>query len=95
MNDRDIQDQSKAYWRANLALLRKLLLIWLVVSLGFGIVLADWLDQFQILGFKLGFWFSQQGSMLVFIVLIFFYSWRMNVIDKKFNVDDARKRDET
>ena len=95
MNDRDIQDQSKAYWRANLALLRKLLLIWLVVSLGFGIALADWLDQFQILGFKLGFWFSQQGSMLVFIVLIFFYSWRMNVIDKKFDVDDARERDET
>ena len=95
MNDRDIQDQSKAYWRANLALLRKLLLIWLVVSLGFGIVLADWLDQFQILGFKLGFWFSQQGSMLVFILLIFFYSWRMNVIDKKFDVDDVRERDET
>ena len=95
MNDRDTQDHSKAYWRANLALLRKLLLIWLVVSLGFGIALADWLDQFQILGFKLGFWFSQQGSMLVFIVLIFFYSWRMNVIDKKFDVDDVRERDET
>jgi putative solute:sodium symporter small subunit len=95
MNDRDTQDQSKAYWRANLALLSKLLLIWLVVSLGFGIALADWLDQFQILGFKLGFWFSQQGSMLVFIVLIFFYSWRMNVIDKKFDVDDVGERDET
>ena len=95
MNDRDKQDQSKAYWKANLALLSKLLLIWLVVSLGFGIALADWLDQFQILGFKIGFWFSQQGSMLVFIVLIFFYSWRMNVIDKKFDVDDARERDET
>ena len=95
MKNRETGDQKKAYWKANLALLTKLLLIWLIVSFGFGVALADWLDQFHIFGFKLGFWFSQQGSILVFIFLIFFYSWRMNAIDRQFDVDDASRRDQT
>ena len=95
MNNRDTSDQNTAYWKANLALLGKLLLIWLMVSFGFGIVFVDWLDQFHLFGFKLGFWFSQQGSILVYIVLIFFYSWRMNAIDRKYGVDDVSERDQT
>ena len=95
MNNREKSDQNTAYWKANLALLSKLLLIWLMVSFGFAIVLADWLDQFHLFGFKLGFWFSQQGSILVYIVLIFYYSWRMNAIDRKFGVDDVTEQDQT
>ena len=95
MNNRDTSDQNTAYWKANLVLLGKLLLIWLMVSFGFGIVFVDWLDQFHLFGFKLGFWFSQQGSILVYIVLIFFYSWRMNAIDRKYGVDDVTERDQT
>ena len=95
MNNRDTSDQNTAYWKANLVLLGKLLLIWLMVSFGFGIVFVDWLDQFHLFGFKLGFWFAQQGSILVYIVLIFFYSWRMNAIDRKYGVDDVTERDQT
>ena len=95
MNNRETGDQNTAYWKANLALLSKLLLIWLMVSFGFAIVLADWLDQFHLFGFKLGFWFSQQGSILIYIVLIFYYSWRMNGIDRKFGVDDVTEQDQT
>ena len=95
MSNREKSEQNTAYWKANLALLSKLLLIWLMVSFGFGIVFVDWLDQFHLFGFKLGFWFSQQGSILVYIILIFFYSWRMNAIDRKFGVDDVTERDQT
>ena len=95
MSNREKSEQNTAYWKANLALLSKLLLIWLMVSFGFGIVFVDWLDQFHLFGFKLGFWFSQQGSILVYIVLIFFYSWRMNAIDRKYGVDDVSERDQT
>jgi|TARA_A200000113_G_scaffold225007_1_gene244477 putative solute:sodium symporter small subunit len=58
------------------------------VSFGFGIVLVDWLDQFSFFGFKLGFWFAQQGSIYVFVILIFIYSWRMNILDKEYNDND-------
>ena len=95
MSNREISEQNTAYWKANFGLLSKLLLIWLMVSFGFGIVFVDWLDQFHLFGFKLGFWFSQQGSILVYIILIFFYSWRMNAIDRKFGVDDVTERDQT
>jgi len=80
--------RAKAYWRANLKLLGKLLAVWFVVSFGFGILLQPFLDQFQFFGFKLGFWFAQQGSIYVFIVLIFVYSYRMKKIDREFGVED-------
>ena len=71
----------EAHWRANVRLMLGLLVIWAGVSFGFGILLADWLDQFRLGGYKLGFWFSQQGSILTFVVLIFVYAWRMGRID--------------
>ena len=61
------------YWRSNLKILSILLSIWFIVSFGFGIIWSDFLDQFQIGGFKLGFWFAQQGSIYLFVILIFIY----------------------
>ena len=76
------------YWRANLRLMAVLLTIWFAVSYGCGILFVDQLDRFQIGGFRLGFWFAQQGSIYVFVILIFVYVWRMNQLDRKFNVDE-------
>jgi len=74
----------KDYWRANLKILIILLSIWFMVSFGFGIMFSDFLDQYQIGGFKLGFWFAQQGSIYLFVVLIFIYVYLMNKLDKKY-----------
>ena len=79
------------YWKTNLKILICLLLIWFLVSFGFGILLSDWLDQFRIGGFKLGFWFAQQGSIYVFIILIFTYVYLMERLDKKVSRDDKEK----
>ncbi|MBT6028584.1 MAG: DUF4212 domain-containing protein [Porticoccaceae bacterium] len=81
-------ENNKAYWRANISLLTKLLTIWFIVSFGCSIILADWLDQFSLFGFKLGFWFAQQGAIYVFVALIFIYAWRMKIIDRQFGVSD-------
>lgn len=78
----------KEYWKKNLRLLTILLIIWFVVSYGFGILLAEPLNQIQIGGFKLGFWFAQQGAIYVFIVLIFVYVYRMNRLDKEYDVHE-------
>jgi len=78
----------QAYWKANLRLVGLCLTVWFIVSYGFGILLVEKLNQMEFFGFKLGFWFAQQGSIYVFLVLIFFYAWRMNVLDKKFGVDE-------
>lgn len=77
-----------AYWRANLRLVISCLLVWFIVSYGFGILLVDVLDRITIGGFPLGFWFAQQGSIYVFILLIFFYAFRMNALDRRFNVHE-------
>lgn len=77
-----------AYWRANLKYLSILLATWFLVSFGFGILLADELNSIKIGGFKLGFWFAQQGSIYIFVVLIFVYVKLMNRLDKKFDVDE-------
>ena len=71
------------YWKANLKIVSCLLLVWFLVSFGFGILLSDWLDQFKIGGFKMGFWFAQQGSIYVFVILIFVYVYLMEKLDKK------------
>jgi len=73
----------KEYWKANIKLLIILLSIWLLIWFGFGIILSDFLDQFSIGGFKLGFWFAQQGSIYGFVILIFVYVFAMNRIEKK------------
>lgn len=83
------EDKSpKEYWRRNLRILAVLLTIWFVVSYGFGILLVEPLNSIRIGGFKLGFWFAQQGSIYVFIVLIFYYVYAMNKLDKEFDVDE-------
>ena len=81
-------DSGKAYWSANLALIRTCLIIWFVVSFGCGILLRPLLSGIKVGGTDLGFWFAQQGSILVFLVLIFFYAWRMNTLDRQFGVDE-------
>jgi putative solute:sodium symporter small subunit len=77
-----------AYWRANLKLVAICLTIWFVVSYGFGVLLVDQLNQIRLGGFKLGFWFAQQGSIYVFVVLIFYYAWHMNRLDRRFDVHE-------
>ncbi len=77
-----------AYWKANIKLVICCLVIWFVVSYGFGILFVDTLNAIQIGGYKLGFWFAQQGSMYIFVALIFFYVGRMNKLDKEFNVQE-------
>ena len=82
------EDSRKAYWKANLKLVAMCLSIWFVVSYLFGIILVDQLNAISVGGYKLGFWFAQQGSMYIFVLLIFFYAYRMNKIDQQFNVHE-------
>lgn len=82
------EERSNAYWRANISLLGILLTIWFIVSFGFGILLRPILDQYVVFGFKLGFWFAQQGSIYVFLALIFIYAIRMRKLDRDFGVED-------
>lgn len=82
------KERRHAYWRANLRLMAVLLTIWFAVSYGCGILFVDELDAIRFGGFGLGFWFAQQGSIYVFVVLIFVYVWGMNRIDRKFGVDE-------
>ena len=79
---------NKAYWKHNIRYLIILLSIWFVVSYGFGILLVEPLNSIRLGGFKLGFWFAQQGSIYLFIVLIFVYVRLMSRLDKKFKLDD-------
>jgi putative solute:sodium symporter small subunit len=71
------------YWKTNLKYLSILLSVWFIVSFGFGILFVDFMNQFQVGGFKFGFWFAQQGSIYVFVVLIFVYVFLMNRLDDK------------
>lgn len=83
-----MSDNLKKYWKKNLRYLAILLVVWFVVSYGFGILLADSLNAYQLGGFPLGFWFAQQGSIYAFVALIFVYVYLMNRLDKEFNVDE-------
>ncbi|MBW2942011.1 DUF4212 domain-containing protein [Zhongshania aquimaris] len=82
------KELAKAYWRENVKLLLSLLFIWALVSFGFGILLVDVLNQIQFFGFKLGFWFAQQGAIYTFVVLIFVYVYKMNRLDEKYDVQE-------
>lgn len=84
MSERDL----KGYWKRNLKYLGILLSIWFVVSYGFGILLAPVLNEIQVGGFKLGFWFAQQGAIYTFVVLIFVYVYLMNKLDREFKVQE-------
>ncbi len=83
-----MENNNEAYWRANIRLMLILLAIWFTVSFGFGIILVDWMNQFHLFGFKLGFWWAQQGSIYVFVVLIFVYTAMMQRIDRQYGVSD-------
>jgi len=78
----------KEYWRRNVKLITICMVIWFVVSFGFGILLHEPLDAIRIGGYKLGFWFAQQGSIYTFVVLIFVYSKMMENLDKEFGVEE-------
>jgi len=94
MADRTINTEVKAkgdgagYWSANVRIIVISLIIWALVSFGFGILLRPMLSGIEVGGTDLGFWFAQQGSILVFLGLIFFYAWRMNKLDREFGVEE-------
>lgn len=79
---------AKAYWSANLRLMIGCLIVWFVVSFGFGILLVEPMNSIKLGGYKLGFWFAQQGSIYIFVALIFFYASRMNKLDREHNVHE-------
>lgn len=80
-------EQKKLYWRTNLKYVSILLFFWALASFGFSILLVDWLSQFKVGGFKLGFWFAQQGSIFSFVIIILTYIWLMKRLDHKFHVE--------
>ena len=88
-NETNLKERRKAYWRANLRILAILMSIWFVVSFGCGILFVEPLNQIKLSGFKFGFWMAQQGSIYVFVALIFVYVQQMNKLDRKFNFQDS------
>ena len=80
-----MEDRNKKYWKANLKIVFSLLILWFIASFGFGIIFSESLDEIKIGGFKLGFWFAQQGSIYIFVIIIFLYVWLMKRLDKKFS----------
>ncbi len=80
--------EKNSYWKANLRIVGVCLVIWFIVSFLFGIVLVEPLNAFRIGGYKLGFWFAQQGSIYVFVILIFYYAWRMGKLDREHGVQE-------
>ena len=82
-------EEKHSYWQENLRLIFICLAIWFVVSFGFGLLLVEPLNAIRLGGYKLGFWFAQQGSIYTFVALIFWYGKKMNDLDNKYNVEDA------
>ncbi|MGC8767998.1 DUF4212 domain-containing protein [Calditerrivibrio sp.] len=82
------KEKLEMYWKENLKVIFILLVVWFVVSYLFGILMADALDSIKIAGFKLGFWFANQGSEVIFVILIYIYVVWMNAIDKKYDVHE-------
>ena len=78
-----MNNKNDEYWKSNLRIVSSLLLVWFIASFGFGIIFSDMLDQIKVGGFKLGFWFAQQGSIYIFILIIFIYVWLMKRLDKR------------
>lgn len=83
-----MKQDNQAYWKANLRILGMLLSIWFIVSFGFGILLVEELNQIPFFGFKLGFWWAQQGAIYVFVALIFVYIHLMQKLDRQYGVSD-------
>ncbi|MDT9342334.1 DUF4212 domain-containing protein [Trichodesmium erythraeum 21-75] len=89
------EKQRRAYWRANTSLIRNLLIIWAIVSIVFSILLVQPLNTIQFFGVPLGFWIAQQGSIYVFVILIFTYAIQMDKLDKKYNIDELSEKPNT
>jgi len=83
-----LSTEKLTYWQRNLRLIIKCLIIWFIVSFGFGLLLVEPLNTIRLGGYKLGFWFAQQGSIYVFIALVFYYAYAMNKLDKEFGVQE-------
>ena len=88
-----MMNKDQDYWKENISLIIKCLVIWFVVSYGFGIILVDHLNTIRLGGYKLGFWFAQQGSIYVFVILIFVYVYLMEKLDKKTTQLDKEAED--
>ena len=82
------EQKAQAYWQENIRTILQLLVVWFIASYGCGVLFVDLLDTIAFGGFKLGFWFAQQGSIYIFLVLIFVYAKRMNAIDEKYDVHE-------
>ena len=78
----------KTYWSENIILITKCLVIWFIVSFGFSIIFVEYLNNIRIGGYKLGFWFAQQGSIYTFVLLIFYYVYQIGRIDKRYGVSN-------
>ena len=85
---RKAAEDAGGYWKANVRMIGWSLVIWALCSFGFGILLRPLLKGIEVGGTDIGFWFAQQGSILVFLALIFFYAWRMNKLDREYGVDE-------
>lgn len=82
------QENEAAYWKENVRLLFACVAVWAFVSFGCGILFVDWLNQIKLGGYPLGFWFAQQGAIYAFLGIIFFYAYKMNKLDKKYNLGE-------
>ena len=82
-------NSAQSYWKSNIRIVLSLLAVWFFISFGCGILLVDVLDNFRIGGFKLGFWIAQQGSIFVFVVLIFVYIHLMDKLDDRYNLETS------
>ena len=78
-----MKNNNDEYWKSNLRIVFSLLVVWFIASFGFGIIFSDMLDQIKVGGFKLGFWFAQQGSIYIFVLIIFGYVWLMKRLDNR------------
>jgi len=82
-------ENNSSYWQENLRIITTCLIIWFVVSYGFGLVLVEPLNAIRLGGYKLGFWFAQQGSIVTFVALVFWYSFKMNRLDKEHGIEES------
>lgn len=84
----DLDERRRAYWRANNRLILSLLAVWATVSFGCSIIFVEALNQFMFFGVPFGFWMAQQGSIYIFVAMIFFYAIRMDILDRRYHMDD-------
>ena len=82
-------NKNENYWKENISLIIKCLTIWFISSYGFSIILVDQLNTIRLGGYKLGFWFAQQGSIYIFVILIFYYAMKMGEIDEEYGNNDS------